>query len=116
MLPSRFKSWQTIYWWFRRFVRRLLFRTVHEVALMLDRENAEREASPTGGVTNSQAIKAPFATASEYHGGKKIVGRKRHADIDTDGRLLMLICLRPTCPTKPARNLSWPASAEGGDG
>ena len=53
MLPSEFGPWQTVYWWFRRFVRRLLFRTIHDVALMLDRDNAGREASPTGGVIDN---------------------------------------------------------------
>jgi transposase len=61
MLPVHFGPWQTVYWWFRRFVRRLLFRTIHNVALMLDREAAGREASPTGGVLDSQTAKAPFA-------------------------------------------------------
>jgi transposase len=37
-LPVHFGSWQAVYWWFRRFVRRLMFRTIHDVALMLDRE------------------------------------------------------------------------------
>ena len=38
MLPNDFPPWQTVYWWFRRFVRLLLFRTIHDVALMIDRE------------------------------------------------------------------------------
>ncbi len=46
MLPSEFGPWQTVYWWFRRFVRRLLFRTIHDVALMIDREQASRSGSP----------------------------------------------------------------------
>ena len=50
MLPKNFGPWQTVYWWFRRFVRRMLFQTIHDVALMLDRERAGREASPTAGV------------------------------------------------------------------
>src|SRR6185437_4039709 len=37
---------QPVYWCFRRFVRRLLFQTIHDVALMLDCERAGREASP----------------------------------------------------------------------
>ena len=61
MLPSEFSPWQKVYWWFRRFVCRLLFRTIHDVALMIDREQAGREASPTGGVLDSQTVKAPFA-------------------------------------------------------
>jgi len=90
MLPTNFGPWQTIYWWFRRFVRRLLFRTIHDVALMLDRERVGREASPTGGVLDSQTVKAPSAELRGYDANKKIVGRKRHIAVDTDGRLLMV--------------------------
>jgi transposase len=90
MLPIHFGPWQTVYWRFRRFVRRLLFRTIHDVALMLDREAAGREASSSGGVLDSQTVKAPFAEMRGYDGGKRIVGRKRHVAVDTDGRLLMV--------------------------
>jgi transposase len=79
-----------VYWWFRRFVRMLLFRTIHDIALMMDRERQGREASPSGGVLDSQSVKAPAATSRGYDAGKKIVGRKRHVAVDTDGRLLMV--------------------------
>ncbi len=59
MLPKDFPPWQTVYWWFRRFVRRLLFRTIHDVALMLDREREAREQSPCAAVVDSQSVKAP---------------------------------------------------------
>ena len=78
MLPNDFPPWQTVYWWFRRFVRRFLFQTIHDVALMLDRERVGREASPTGGVVDSQSVKAPEAKTRGYDAGKRIVGRKRH--------------------------------------
>mgnify|MGYP001288230109 CR=1 FL=1 len=90
MLPKDFPPWQTVYWWFRRFVRQLLFRTIHDIALMMDRERAGREASPTGGVLDSQSVKAPAAKERGFDGGKKITGRKRHIAVDTDGRLLMV--------------------------
>ena len=35
-------------------------------------------------------MKAPFATTRGYDTNKKIVGRKRHIAVDTDGRLLMV--------------------------
>lgn len=35
-------------------------------------------------------MKAPFAQARGFDGGKRIVGRKRHVAVDTDGRLLMV--------------------------
>ena len=88
---TSFGPWQTVYWWFRRFVRRLLFRTIHDVALMIDRERAGREASPCGGgdrQPDGQGAVAPKSAG--YDAGKKIVGRKRHIAVDTDGRLLMV--------------------------
>jgi len=78
MLPVHFGPWLTVYW------------TIHDVALMLDRETAGCEASPTGGVLDSQTVKAPFAEVRGFDGGKRIVGRKRHIAVDTDGRLLMV--------------------------
>jgi putative transposase len=74
MLPTNFGPWQTVYWWFRRFVRRMLFQTIHDVLLMLDRERVGREASPSGGVLDSQTVKAPHAQTRGYDANKKIVG------------------------------------------
>ena len=90
MLPKDFPPWQTVYWWFRRFVRLLLFRTIHDLALMIDRERAGREASPSAGIIDSQSIKAPSARERGFDANKKVVGRKRHIAVDTDGRLLMV--------------------------
>ena len=90
MMPAHFPPWQTIYWWFRRFVRRFLFRAIHDVALMIDRERSGRGA-PTAAVLDSQTVKAPAAGGSRgFDGAKKTVGRKRHIAVDTDGRLLMV--------------------------
>lgn len=66
MLPHNFPPWQTVYWWFRRFVRLLLFRTIHDVALMIDRERSGRTAQPTAGVVDSQSVKAPGAKKRGY--------------------------------------------------
>jgi transposase len=91
MLPVHFGPWQTVYWWFRRLMRRFLFQTIHDLALMCDRKRAGREASPSAGVIDSQSVKAPAAGAQRgYDAGKKVLGRKRHIAVDTDGRLLMV--------------------------
>jgi len=69
----------------------MLFRTIHDIALMMDRERAGREASPSAGVIDSQTVKAPGPGAKRgYDAAKKTVGRKRHIVVDTDGRLLMV--------------------------
>ncbi len=91
MLPKDFPPWQTVYWWFRRFVRLMLFRTIHDIALMVDRERAGRKAGPSAGVIDSQTVKAQAAKAKRgYDAAKKTVGRKRHVAVDTDIRLLMV--------------------------
>lgn len=91
MLPIHFWPWQTVYGWFRELARRFLFQTIHDVTLMLDREWAGREASPTAGVIDSQSVNASAPGAQRgYDAGQKIVGRKRHIAVDTDGRLLMV--------------------------
>src|SRR6202030_161681 len=90
MLPIHFGPWQTVYGWFRELARRFLFQTIHDLALMVDREKAGREASPSAAVIDSQSVKAPHAETRGYDAGKKIVGRQRHVAVDTDGRLLMV--------------------------
>lgn len=90
MLPIHFGPWETVYWWFRRLARRMLFATLHEVVLMLDREFQGRAPEPSAGVLDSQSVKAPQADQRGVDGNKKINGRKRHIAVDTDGRLLMV--------------------------
>jgi transposase len=78
MLPVHFPAWQTVYWWFRKLLRRFLFQTIHDIAVMIDRELQGREASPTGCVLDSQTVRAPHAPGGGgYDAGKKTKGRKR---------------------------------------
>jgi len=88
MLPHDFPPYQTVYYWFRRLIRRFLFRTIHDLALMLDRMCEQREVVPSAGIVDSQSVEAPGARERGYDAHKKISGRKRHIAVDTDGRLL----------------------------
>jgi transposase len=90
MLPIHFSPWQTVYGWFRELARRFLFQTFHDVALMVGRERAGREASPTVALIDSPSVKAPQAKTRGCDVGHNIAGRKRHIAVDTDGRLLMV--------------------------
>lgn len=90
MLPNDFLAYQTVYYWFRRLMRRMLFKAIHDLALMLDRMRSGREVVPTAGVVDSQSVKAPAATDSGCDANKKIKGRERHITVDTDGRLLAM--------------------------
>jgi len=42
MLPKDFPPWRTVCWWFRRFVRLMLFLTIHNIAVMIDRARRRR--------------------------------------------------------------------------
>jgi transposase len=90
MLPVHFGARQTVYGWFRELARRFLFQTIHDIELMLDRERQGREQSPSAAVLDSQSVKAPTAEERGFDAAKKIVGRKRHIAVGTDGRLLMV--------------------------
>ena len=90
VLPREVGRWQTVYWWFRRFVRLLLFRTIHDVAMMIDRERPGARRLQAAACSTAKTLEAPFVAKCGFDGGKKIVGRKRHMAVDTDGRLLMV--------------------------
>ena len=51
---------------------------------------ASGDRVPGSNQRDSQSVKAPHAKTRGYDAGKKIVGRKRHIAVDTDGRLLMV--------------------------
>lgn len=74
MLPNDIPPWQTVNLWIRRFVRQPLFRIIHDVTLMLDREREWRERSPSAAVVDSRSIKAPPARKLLLGAGKRVSG------------------------------------------
>ena len=89
MLPPCFPPRQTVYGWFSAWRDKGVWESINHTLVMLDRERAGREASPSAAVIDSQSIKTTEAGGPRgYDAGKKINGRKRHAMVDTDGRAL----------------------------
>jgi transposase len=87
MLPEHFPPHQTTYRWFMRFRDDGLWESINHHLVMMDRERAGREASPSAAVIDTQSVKTTEAGGPHgYDAGKKINGRKRHALVDTDGR------------------------------
>jgi transposase len=91
MLPEHFPPHQTAYRWFVRFRDSGLWQSLNHHLLMLDREDAGREASPSAAIIDSQSVKTTEAGGTRgFDAGKKVKGRKRHVMVDTDGRALVI--------------------------
>lgn len=90
-LPLDFPPWQTVLRWFLRLARAGAFERMAHAFAIADRERAGRDASPTAGVADAQAVRSGGVGVPGRRGfdaAKRIVGRQRHALVDTDGRLL----------------------------
>ena len=62
---------------------------INHLLMMDDREKAGRDASPTLAIVDAQSVKCDAPQGVRGFGAaKKIMGRKRHMAVDTDGRLL----------------------------
>ena len=102
VLPIHFDHWRTVYGWFRELARRFLFQTIHDVALMLDRERAGAPTRPRPfSLARPSRLLLPGSRG--FHGAKKVIGRKRHIAVCTYSHLPMATSRRATSPTAPER-------------
>lgn len=89
LIPSDLPPWSTLWRWFRLWRDEGLFARISHGLVVADRERRGREPCPSAAVVDSQSVKTTESGGPRgYDAAKKILGRKRHAMVDTDGRLL----------------------------
>lgn len=75
--------------WFYQWRDNGLWLSLNHTLLLIGREAAGREASPSAGVIGSESVKTTESGGPRgYDAGKKIKGRKRHILTDTEGNLV----------------------------
>ncbi len=68
---------------------------INHVLVMADRKQAGREASPTLAIVDAHSVKCDAPPGERgYDAARKVLGRKRPAAVDIDGRLLAVSVIR----------------------
>ena len=91
-LPHEVPPWPTVHRWFLALSRAGAFERLAHALAAADRERVGRGASPTAAVLDAQAARSGGVGVAGERGfdpARRVVGRKRHALTDTDGRLLL---------------------------
>ena len=99
-IPKDLPPKSTVYDYFDLWTYDGTLQRIHQALYEQCREQAQREASPTAAIIDSQSVKAPKRGACidelGCDSGKKIKDKKRHVLVDTLGLLLHAVVHPPT--------------------
>ena len=106
MLPKDFPKWKTVHHYFRIWRIEGLWEAVYERLRQKERAAKGRQSQPRAGCLDSESVKTGRFCGEErgFDPGKKVVERKRHLLVDTEGL--------PVAVAVTAANVSDHAGAE----
>jgi putative transposase len=89
-LPGEFAPWETVYWYFRKWVKDGTLKRISDSLIIDYRLKEGREFQPSVAIIDSQSTKNSISSTENVgiDGGKLIKGRKRFYLVDTLGNLL----------------------------
>lgn len=89
-LPRDFPAWQTVYGYYRLWVRLGILEQINSVLVRQVRVSEGREEEPSLTIIDSQSVKLGQRGGEEQgvDGNKKVKGRKRHIVVDVLGLVL----------------------------
>src|SRR5206468_6513791 len=95
-LPKDLPPRSTVNDYFKRWEHDGTLTRIHHALYVKCRETADRQASPTVGIIDSQSVKSAEKGGGSidpagFDAGKKIKGKKRHLLVDTQGLLMQAI-------------------------
>ena len=90
--PPAFLPWPMVYGYMRAFLRDGVWESIRHHFVVMLREGAGRQASPTAAIIDTQSVKTTESGGQRgWDAAKRRKGRKRHVAVDTDGLLLGIL-------------------------